>query len=117
MSEGWSWVRNLFRGGSDSQTFFLPGCETLRIESERLKTYAGKEGRRPQAIGVGIHMLKNRVASQICQERADTLTRQGKGCLSKRCRCRVVYLISHILLFKVFTEHPTGRSTLNLVPL
>ena len=71
--------------------FFRPGCETLRIEGERLRLYAGKDREMPQAIGVGIHMLKNRVASQVWQERADKLTRQG---VSQQCRAIKIFRMS-----------------------
>ena len=47
----------------------------------------------PQAIGVGFHMLKNRVASQVWQERADKLTRQG---VSQRCRAIKIFRMSVI---------------------
>ena len=70
----------------------------------------------PQAIRVGIYMLKNRVASQIWQERADKLTRQG---VSQQCRAIKIFISMsgrNLIPSHISTEHPTGRSTLNLVP-
>ena len=91
MSEGWSWSRSLFRGGSDSQTFFLPGCETFKDRKRKIENGCTKGREMPQAIGIGIHMLKNRVASQVWQERADKLTRQG---VSQQCRAIKIFSMS-----------------------